>query len=72
MLSLQILVIPDWVDDPRRRRWWNSRDSYESNDQIPNTEIKKKERHPISEINWNSAGNTPREWTHTKHLLKYS
>ena len=32
----------------------------------------RKERNMNSETKWNSAGNTPREKTHTKHLLKYT
>ena len=31
----------------------------------------RKERNMNSETKWNSAGNTLREKTHTKHLLKY-
>ena len=64
--------MPGWADGPTKRRLRSSWDNYELNDQIPNTEKKGKERDMNSETKWNSAGNTPREKTHTKHLLKYT
>jgi len=63
------LVMLGWTHGLMKMCLWSSWDNYELNDQIPNTETKKKKGAWTVKQNGTAL---VREKTHTKHLLKYT